>query len=131
MKEPKWLLQSVIETIHDMQIAEHGGLSGIRDAGLLESSLARAKNLYEYDNANLFDLASAYAFALVRNHPFNDGNKRTAFLAAYIFLANNGINFNAAETETTAIIISLAAGEINQPQFAQWLKSHATQTQNH
>ena len=125
MNEPKWLLQSVIEAIHDTQISEHGGLSGIRDEGLLNSSLALPKNLYEYEQADLYELASAYAFALVRNHPFVDGNKRTAFLASYVFLNINGIIFSAPEAETTAIVIALAAGEIDQTQFAKWLKQHS------
>lgn len=125
MTEPKWLLQSVIETIHDVQISEHGGLSGIRDEGLLNSALARPQNLYEYEQPDLYELAAAYAVALVRNHPFADGNKRTAFLAAYVFLNINSIIFTAPEAETTAIVIALAADELDQSQFAKWLKQHS------
>ncbi|MCF6300301.1 MAG: type II toxin-antitoxin system death-on-curing family toxin [Proteobacteria bacterium] len=131
MSQPKWLLQSIIEAIHDAQIAEHGGLSGIRDKGLLSSALARPKNLYEYEQANLYELAASYAFALARNHPFVDGNKRTAFLAAYIFLSINGIIFTAPETETTAIIIALAANEIDEDQLAKWLKQHSATESGH
>ncbi|VAW49846.1 Death on curing protein, Doc toxin [hydrothermal vent metagenome] len=125
MNQPKWLMQSVIETIHDLQIAEHGGLSGIRDESLLNSALTRPQNLYEYEQADLYELASAYASALVRNHPFVDGNKRTAFLASYVFLNINGIIFTAPEAETTAIVIALASGDIDQVQYATWLKQHS------
>ncbi len=125
MKLPKWLKQSVIETLHDMQIAEHGGLPGIRDKGLLSSALARPQNLYEYASVSIYQLAAAYAFGLVKNHPFNDGNKRTALLAAYTFLKINNMTLTAPEAETTAMVIALAAGEIDEDGFADWLQKYA------
>ena len=86
---PNWLLRSVVEAMHFEQIAEHGGASGIRDPGLLDSALARPLNLWAYASPTLFELAASYAFGVVKNHPFVDGNKRTAFLSAYLFLRLN------------------------------------------
>lgn len=130
MTEPKWLVQYVIEVIHDMQIAEHGGLAGIRDEGLLSSALARPQNLYEYEGADLYQLATAYASSLVRNHPFADGNKRIALLAAYTFLEINGITLVAPEPEATAMVVGLASSDINEDQFTQWLKRHSVKEFN-
>lgn len=126
MNEPRWLLQSVIEIIHDMQIAEHGGVEGVRDKGLLNSALLRPKNLFEYEQTGLFGLAAAYASSLVRNHPFVDGNKRTAFLAAYTFLSINGVDFQATEADATAMVIALAAGDVEEAKFAKWLECNST-----
>lgn len=129
MKLPKWLKQSVIETLHDMQIAEHGGLpdirNNIRDKGLLSSALARPQNLFEYESVSIYQLAAAYAFGLVKNHPFADGNKRTALLAAYTFLRINNITLTAQEAETTAMVIALVAGDIGENGFADWLQKYA------
>jgi death-on-curing protein len=89
----RWLKEEVLIAVHDEQLAEHGGTEGVRDSGLLFFALARPKNLAEYEKPSAFDLAAAYAAGIVRNHPFVDGNKRTGFLAAYMFLALNGWNW--------------------------------------
>jgi len=124
MSQPKWLKQSVIEVIHAMQIGEHGGLPGIRDQGLLNSALARPKNLYQYQEADLFQIAACYAHSLVSNHPFADGNKRTALLATYTFLHINGIHLTASEADATIKVTALAAGDIYEQEFADWIKQN-------
>ena len=122
---PVWLLPSVVEAMHDEQIAEHGGASGVRDTGLLDSALARPLNRWAYEQADIFALAASYAFGIVKNHPFIDGNKRTAFLAAYVFLRLNGWLLVASQQVAVEIVLSLAASEIDENQFAQWLQTHA------
>jgi death on curing protein len=122
--EPTWLLRSVIEAIHDEQIAEHGGASGIRGVGLLDSALARPLNLWAYAKPNVFELAAAYAFGIAKNHPFVDGNKRTAFLAAYLFLTLDGWRLAASQNEAVRIVLRLAAGDMGEPEFANWLESN-------
>lgn len=124
MTEPLWLLRSVVEAVHDAQLAEHGGAAGLRDAALLESALARPQQLHAYGSASLFDLAGSYAAAIIRNHPFIDGNKRTGFLAAYLFLRLNGCRLVADEAEIVLIIRRLAAGDLADEVFAQWLQAH-------
>ena len=121
MSEPIWVLRSVIEAVHDMQLVEHGGGAGVRDAGMLESALARPVNLHAYAETGICRLAAAYAFSLARNHPFVDGNKRTAFLAAYIFLRINGLELIAEEADAAAAVLALAAGDSGEQDFAQWL----------
>src|SRR5271155_3946640 len=103
----------VVLAIHDEQLSIHGGLSGLRDAALLESALGRPQNKWAYENAELPELAAAYGFGIARNHPFVDGNKRTALLAIYTFLGMNGIDFVVPEADAAAIINSLAAGEVS------------------
>lgn len=125
MKQPLWLLRAVIEAVHDAQLVEHGGATGIRDAGLLDSALARAANLYSYENADICALAAAYAFGIVRNHPFVDGNKRTAFLAAYILMSINGLELNADEVSAATAVISLASGALSEADFASWLRANS------
>ncbi len=125
MKEPIWVLRSVIEAVHDAQLAEHGGMSGLRDSALLDSALARPINLHAYGEADLCALACAYAFALVRNHPFVDGNKRTAFLAAYVFLRLNGLELIADEVDVAKSVLALAANEIGEKEFSAWLRTNA------
>ena len=126
MKEPTWLLRSVVEAVHASQIAEHGGLPGLRDAGLLDSALARPKILFTYGVVDVGALAAAYALGLIRKHAFNDGNKRIAFLAAYVFLRINGLKLIAPEDEATATFVDLAAGRISEPELAAWLHAHVT-----
>lgn len=120
----RWLLDGVIHALHDEQLAEHGGSPGIRDQGLLSSSLARPQNQAAYGDPSVFELAAAYGFGIVRNHPFVDGNKRTGFLAAYVFLDLNGWDLVAPEDETVAIVLALAAGEIQEAGFAAWLETN-------
>jgi death-on-curing protein len=124
VKEPLWVLRPVIEAIHDAQLAEHGGAGGLRDAGLLESALARPRNLHVYGETDPCRLAAAYASGLVRNHPFLDGNKRTAFLAAYVFLALNGLDLAADEAGAAAAMFTLASGDMKEDAFADWLRSN-------
>jgi death-on-curing protein len=121
--DPVWLDPKVIEAVHDRLLAEHGGAVGVRDAGLLASAFARPRNRAAYGEADLCALAAAYAAGIVRNHPFVDGNKRTAFMAAYIFLARNGLRLSSAEDETTRAVQALAAGEMTEDAFAAWLRT--------
>lgn len=121
----RWLKEEVIIAVHDEQLAEHGGAEGVRDSGLLSSALARPKNLAGYEKPSVFDLAAAYAVGIVRDHPFVDGNKRTGFLAAYMFLALNGWELDAPEANAAAAVLELAAGEIDEAQFSAWLKENS------
>ncbi len=125
MKEPVWLLQSVVEAVHDAEIMDHGGAAGLRDGGLLDSALARPVNLHRYGEADFFVLAAAYAFAITRNHPFVDGNKRTALLAAYVFLRINGHRLVADEAMAASLMLALAAGEMTETDFAGWLRANS------
>jgi death-on-curing protein len=124
MSEPFWLTRQIIIAIHDEQLAIHGGASGLRDEGMLESALDRPKNKWSYENAELAELAAAYAFAIARNHPFVDGNKRTSLLALYTFLGVNGVEFDVPEAEAAAIILSLAAGEVNEEGLIRWIRDN-------
>lgn len=118
----EWLLKQTVVAIHHESLVEHGGRPGIRDEGLLESALARPENLAGYGEPTAFDLAAAYAFGIVRNHPFVDGNKRVGFLAAFIFLWRNGWRLVAAESEAVAVFLDLAAGELDEPELALWFE---------
>jgi len=118
-----WLLDEVVIAIHDEQIAVHGGSLGIRDSGLLSSALARPKHKANYGDPSVFDLAAAYAYGIIRNHPFVDGNKRTGFLVAYVFLHINGWELRSIEVEAVNAVLDLAAGEMDEPFFSEWLKN--------
>ncbi|ABL66181.1 type II toxin-antitoxin system death-on-curing family toxin [Chlorobium phaeobacteroides] len=118
-----WLLDEVVIAIHDEQIAVHGGSLGIRDSGLLYSALARPKHKANYGDPSVFDLAAAYAYGIIRNHPFVDGNKRTGFLVAYVFLHINGWELRSIEVEAVNAVLDLAAGEMDEPFFSEWLKN--------
>ena len=119
-----WLRQDVVLALHDEQIAEHGGLSGIRDLALVESALGRTLNLAAYGNPDAADLAAAYAFGLARNHPFSDGNKRTAAVVALTFLLLNGVQFEITEAELVVMILALAAGDLSEDEVARWFRDH-------
>ncbi len=127
MNEPVWLLPEVVDEIHALQIEEHGGAPGIRDRGLLESALGRPANAFSYGNGDRLDIAAAYAFGLARNHPFIDGNKRTAFLCAYIFLRLNGLMLVAEEANATEMMVAFAAGSLDEGGFAIWLRQNTLQ----
>lgn len=116
--------QRVLLVLHDESLAEHGGASGIRDAALLDSALARPANLMAYGTPDAAALAASYAFGLARNHPFVDGNKRAAFLAVGLFLHLNGWRLRARQADATASILALAAGELDEAAFAAWLRGH-------
>jgi death on curing protein len=120
-----WLREDVVVAMHSEQIAEHGGSPGIRDAGLLSSALARPQHRAAYGESTVFDLAAAYAFGIVSNHPFVDGNKRTGLLAAYVFLDLNGWELTASETEAVTAVMALAVNEIDETGFSNWLKDRA------
>lgn len=125
MSEPVWLLESAVVIAQEISLANYGGGTGIHDRGLLQSALGRPRNLYEYDKPGMFELAAAYTFGIVKNHPFVDGNKRAGFLAGAVFLELNGFQFTASETEATQIILGLAAGRLSEQQLAEWLQVNA------
>jgi death on curing protein len=125
MKEPVWVRRDVILAYHDMLLARHDGASGIRDEGLLDSALGRPRNLYHYEKPTHFELAASYAFGLIKNHPFVDGNKRIGFATAVLFLEINGLRFMADEVDAVLNTLGLAAGEMKEAAFATWLKSNS------
>ncbi len=125
-----WLLiaTEVALAAHAEQLAEHGGGEGVRDAGALESAMMRPRNLAEYDDPDAAALAAAYAFGLARNHPFVDGNKRTAAVVAETFLALNGHALAATDAELVVAIVALAAGELTEDELADWFRAHLSTT---
>jgi len=125
VKRPVWVDRSAVLSLHDESLALHGGAGGARDLGLLESALARPQNLHAYGEGDAAALAAAYAFGIIRNHPFIDGNKRTGFLAAALFLEANGYRFVASESEVVMRTLALAAREIDEAEFAAWLRKNA------
>jgi len=122
--EPIWIAKREVLAIHDRQLAEHGGAAGIRDTDLLESAIARPQQLYAYGDPGIFDLAAAYTFGIVRNHPFIDGNKRTGFVTGILFVELNGRQFTAPEPDATQAVLDLAAGEMSEGEFAAWLRDN-------
>jgi len=129
MTEIVWLLEAVILAVHDEQIAEHGGGEGLRDLGLLQSALARPQQLSAYgDNPSMVELAAAYIIGNVKNHPFVDGNKRTGFIAGILFLELNGLRFIASEEEAAAIILAVAAGQIDEAGLIAFLLENTQST---
>ncbi|MGV3627760.1 MAG: type II toxin-antitoxin system death-on-curing family toxin [Betaproteobacteria bacterium] len=123
MSEPRWVLPEVVHAIHKMLIAEHGGLPGIRDQGLLDSALARPRQQAAYKkNNSIFQLAAAYSYGLARNHPFADGNKRIALTVAAVFLEINGHSLNAPEAEAALIYQQLADGTLTEQALAEWIR---------
>ncbi len=125
MKPPVWVLRETVFALHEQLLAEFGGPSGVRDEGLLESALARPENLFAYGKPTIFDLAASYGFGLVKNHPFVDGNKRIGFAVAVLFLEINGYRFQATEADAAVRTLALAAGEMDEAEYATWLKSNA------
>lgn len=122
MKEPIWIPCDVVLAIQEELLARFGGLAGIRDERLLDSALARPQQIFTYGQPTLFDLATAYASGIIRNHPFLDGNKRAGFMTAYTFLGINGLEFDAPEEEVVVQTLSLAAGKLPEAGYALWLK---------
>jgi death-on-curing protein len=120
----RWVDRQALLLLHDESLAEHGGAAGLRDAGLLDSALARAQNIAAYGQPDVADLAAAYGSGISQNHPFIDGNKRAAFLSVGLFLALNGYRLVTTQAEATITIISLAAGELDEAAFASWLRTH-------
>ena len=125
MKQPVWILDELVTALHAMLIAEHGGDSGIRDAGLLAAALARPQQKLAYAKSlGLFQLAAAYSFDIARNHAFVDGNKRTAFTVGVLFLEMNGYRMHAAEAEAAVIFAELASGKLTETELAQWFENN-------
>lgn len=122
--EPDWLDLRTALAIHDRQIAEHGGGAGVRDQSLLESALARPVNKSNYGEKDPAALAAAYAFGVARNHPFIDGNKRTAWVLARLFFVTNGYTLKFDQQAAIDTVIALAAGELSEEQLAEWFRAH-------
>ena len=124
-REPRWVTRRMLDVIHDAQLREHGGTAGIRDEGLLESALARPQQKWAYAaKPDVATLAAAYVFGLVKNHGYVDGNKRVAFMAAYVFLGLNGQDLEAEETEVATTIERAASGGVSETALADWLRMH-------
>ncbi len=124
--EPKWLTVDMVLALHAEQLALYGGGEGIRDPGLLESGLARSPNRYHYDpTSTVFELAAAYGFGIVKNHPFIDGNKRAGLLSMYAFLFLNGWDFDPDQAEEVQMILGLAAGDIEEDELARWVEENS------
>lgn len=127
-REPHWLSRIVVDAIHSDQVREHGGLPGVRDENVLESALARPQQKWHYEAAtDLPMLATAYAFGLVKGHPYRDGNKRIGFLAMLTFLGVNGLDLDATDAEVVAAFLSLAEGSLSEDELADWIREHAVQ----
>lgn len=123
MRAPEWIAYDVVLAIHEAQLAEHGGSSGIREQGLLDSALDRPKNVPAYsEQANLYALAAAYAFGIAKNHSFLDGNKRTAWVVCAVFLELNGKPIHVDQAEVVRVMLGVAEGSLTEDQFADWLK---------
>ena len=127
MNEPHWLPLEALNAIHETLLSRHGGPSGTREPGLLESALNQPLQLFHYEKADLFQLAASYAHGIVKNHPFVDGNKRTGFMAAYTFLRINGYHLTAPEVEAVTHTLGLAASAITQDDYAAWLEKSCSQ----
>ena len=120
-----WWVEGVVLAIHDEQLAEHGGAAGGYDHGLLQSALARPRNLAAYKTPDAAALAAAYAFGLIRNHAFVDGNKRTALVAAEVFLSRNGFELTADDAATTMVILEVASGHMNGERLVDWIRENS------
>ena len=125
MNEPLWISEEIVRVIHQDQIQQHGGRLGIRDENILSASLARPRHLFVYNQPDLFDLAAAYGYGLVKNHPFIDGNKRTAFVIMTTFLLVNGYLLDVPEMEVVEMIERLATDQQTQNTLAQWLRENS------
>jgi death-on-curing protein len=125
MKKPAWVLREVVLILHEQSLAQFGGAPGVRDEGLLDSALGKPQNLLAYGKPSLFDLAARYAFGLVKNHPFIDGNKRAGFVVAVLFLELNGYKFQATEVDAALCTLALAAGRMKEAAYSEWLKANS------
>jgi death on curing protein len=122
--EPTWLNAEIALAIHDRQLAEHGGMQGVRDNNLLDSALAKPINRWNYGDHDCANLAASYAYGVARNHPFIDGNKRTAWVLARLFLAINECELRFDKEDATRTMIALAAGELTEEEMADWFRQH-------
>jgi len=124
--EPKWITPAITLALHDRQLAEHGGQTGLRDEGLMLSALARPQQLFSYGDPppDLCAMAAAYAYGIAKNHPFLDGNKRTAFVVYRLFLKWNGVELKAGKSDRYTTMLTLAAGELSEEDFTIWLRAN-------
>lgn len=125
MSTPMWIDQRDCLAVHDMMLARFGGSAGVRDPGLLESALARPQQLHAYGEPTRSDLAAGYAVGIIRNHPFIDGNKRTGFMMAAMFLELNGLSFTASEQEVVKFTLAMAAGELDETSYSEFLQRNS------
>lgn len=124
--EPQWLTRTVVDAIHNDQLREHGGLPGVRDENVLESALARPQQKWHYaESDDVSRLAAAYAFGLVRNHPYRDGNKRIGFLTMVTFLGLNGYELTASDADVVTTFVALAEGSLSEAVLTEWIRRHA------
>ncbi len=124
MTDPVWVLPELVLAVHQMLLAEHGGLPGIREQALLDSALARPQQKLAYENdVSIFELAASYSYDIARNHPFIDGNKRISLTVAAVFLELNGYSLNATEVDVALIFQRLAAGTLSEPDLADWIRN--------
>lgn len=128
MNEPEWLREDVVIAVQQGLISLFGGLEGVRDAGLLASALDRPRNLFHYEQADLFRLAAGYGYGLSANHCFMDGNKRIAATATILFLELNGFRFEAPEAELVAVFLALASGDLTEEELAAWVRDYCSPT---
>lgn len=128
MSEPIWVRHDVVLAIHGRQLAEHGGGNGVRDASLLDSALNKPKNLYHYNDPkpNLGVMAASYAYGISSNHPFVDGNKRTAYIVCQLFLSLNGLVFTASAADKYQTFMALASGRLSEAELAAWITRHSS-----
>mgnify|MGYP001204182394 CR=1 FL=1 len=124
MSKYKWILESTVHAIHDEQIAEHGGLQGTRDITLLQSALARPQNLSLYENPDIAALAACYAVGIAKNHPFNDGNKRTAFVVMELFLLLNNFELIADDGACVLTMLKVASGDLSEEELTAWIRDN-------
>ena len=124
--DPIWIDPVALLAVHAQMLARYGGAEGVRDQSLLDSALARARHQFAYGESDLRVLAAAYAYGIVNNHPFIDGNKRTGFMAAYVFLSRNGMTLNAPEAEAAVMTLALADKSVSEAGYAQWLRDNST-----
>ena len=122
MKQPLWVLREVVFAAHEQSLARFGGAAGLRDEAMLDSALGRPPNLFAYGEPSLFDLAASYGYGIVKNHPFVDGNERTGCIVAVVFLELNGQAFRASEVDAALKTLALAAGEVSETSYSEWLK---------
>ena len=125
MREPYWLTREECLALHDMMLSHYGGITGVRDDHLLESALARPQQLFAYGKPTMAELAAAYTAGIVKNHPFLDGNKRTGFMLGAGFLERNGHEFHATEADAALRTLALAAGEMTETAYVQWMKANS------
>lgn len=125
MDEPVWIIRAVALSLHEEQLAEHGGPSGLRDEGLLDFALDRPKNQFSYGNPDIYDLAAAYAYGIAKNHPFLDGNKRTSFVVCETFLNLNDCDLKATDEQALLLWLAVAEGGVTEAELAEWLRTNS------